>query len=208
MRKFAGLASVAMAVMALAATPASAAGNGGGGGGSFTLPACDNTDISPTAISCAGFYDGNLINGSPDDQPAILAALNLLGGYTGTALWSEKLENLNGSMTIDFNTPLNGLTYIGIHFGAARGDNGPGAQATAFYKFNALPGQQTFTLDGLDQFFITQYGGSSNAALFFTGDPDVTTAVPEPASWAMMILAAGFAGASLRRKRRAALLPA
>lgn len=226
MRKYVALISASMVAVALAAAPVAAKnnngnngggngnsnGNGNGNGGPTPTPSptptptsitldpiatqCSVGDISPTALSCSGFFAGNLLGGSPDKVAAQTLAINGLG-LTGGAVTSEKLEGLNGLKTINFNTFLTGLTYVGLHFGGANGGIGVGESATAFYKFDAGLGLDAFTID---------FDGSSNAVLFATGLPtDVTTAVPEPASWAMMILATGMAGASLRGKRRATL---
>lgn len=155
---------------------------------------CSLADISPGASACSGFYKGNLLGGSPDKQALTALALTDLG-FAGPVVTSEKLEGLNGLKVINFNKLLAGITVIGMHFGGANGDGGPGESSTAFYMFDAGP-------VGLDTFRITSFGGSSNAVLFSTG---VSTAVPEPATWGLMILTVGIAGTALRRKRRIAL---
>lgn len=216
MRKIFTLASAGLAALALAATPASAKNDKKPKDEtpaptpsptpsptptptSITLPPivtqCKTVDISPTAMKCSGFFAGNQLGNSKDMREVQGLALFDLG-FTGAVVRSETL-GLNGK-EINFKTLLFGITYVGLHFGGAIGDNGTGEQSTAFYKFDA--GET-----GLDIFTITALGGSSNAVLFATGEPDVTTPVPEPAAWAMMILAAGMAGGSLRAKRRTAL---
>jgi hypothetical protein len=69
---------------------------------------------------------------------------------------------------------------------------------TAFYKLNAgLGGLQTILLN------ITQ--GSSGFVMYKTSTPlsppPPQIAVPEPASWAMMIAGFGLVGASMRRRK-------
>ena len=44
--------------------------------------------------------------------------------------------------------------------------------------------------------------GCSNAILYTTGNPPPPPSVPEPATWAMMLLGFGAAGTALRRSRR------
>ncbi len=139
--------------------------------------------ISFTGISeqaCAGGYDKNLLKGTVQDPG--LAALKALG-YTGDGSFKEKLESLSGN-TIDFSTVLTGITFIGIHYGGAGDD---GSTATSFFRFDASTGVDKFTFNR---------EGLSNAVLFQTG------AVPEPATWAMMLLGFGGMGVAMRRARR------
>ncbi|HEX5378263.1 MAG TPA: PEPxxWA-CTERM sorting domain-containing protein [Phenylobacterium sp.] len=147
---------------------------------------CSINDISPTAQACAGFYDGNLLSGSPADILAQKNALALLG-FTWDGLNVEKIDTLNGSHIVDFDTLLKGVSYVGFHFG--NGQGGPG-NATAFYRLDAGA--------GLDQINLA-YNASSNAVLYFTNGGGI----PEPATWAMMITGFGLAGVALRRRRAA-----
>jgi hypothetical protein len=48
---------------------------------------------------------------------------------------------------------------------------------------------------------ITNGGGSANAIRFTVGDFAPNPAIPEPATWAMMIAGFGLVGASMRRRR-------
>jgi hypothetical protein len=147
--------------------------------------ACGLGDLGPSALACSGFYDGNLLNNAHvSEQQAALAAL----GFTWDGNWNavEKVENLNGSHTVDFSTLLQGVSFVAFHFG--NGQGGPG-QATAFYKIDAGAGLDTLTLN---------YNASSNAVLYSTTPGG---GVPEPATWAMMIAGFGLAGAALRRRR-------
>ena len=142
------------------------------------------TGITP--IECAGGYTGNLIAGNVSDATG-LSALAALGVSSG--IWSEKLPSLSGN-EINFSTLLTGLTVIGIHYGGgSRLGN-----ATSFFKFNAGTGVDSFTFD---------INGLSNAAVFSTGGdvPDPQGSVPEPATWAMMMLGFGAVGAMLRRRK-------
>jgi hypothetical protein len=158
--------------------------------------ACAITDVSPSATACSGFYDGNLLGGSADKKTAASAALLSLGLVTdGT--WLEAFDFGQGSNKVDFAAKLNGVTYIGIHFGA--GNDGPvhGHQGggTAFYKI-------TFAPDADLDFFFTGFpgGANSSARLYATAAP--TSVVPEPATWAMMIVGFGLAGSAVRVTRR------
>jgi hypothetical protein len=157
-------------------------------GSAQALVLCSDTDITPSALSCVGFFSGNLLSNSPANITAQTSALASLGltwdqNFTG----DEKLSPLSGSHTLDFSTLLTGISYIGIHFG--NGEGGPG-NGTAFYKLDAGAGLDTITL---------KYNASSDAVLYSVSP---VRGVPEPASWAMMIVGFLGVGGTLRRARR------
>lgn len=88
------------------------------------------------------------------------------------------------------------MTIIGVHYGNGVGSPGRptndtrgDGNDTAFYLFNAGAGLDTFTLG---------FNAASTVTLFQTGTPGV----PEPSTWAMMLMGFGAAGVALRRSRR------
>jgi PEP-CTERM motif len=165
----------AAASIGLMATPASAALT-------FNGTACQNSDLTPTALACTGFYSGNLTAASGPQVQDQIDALALLGfAWDGVQL--EKLDGLGGAQTINFSTLLSGLSYVSIHFG--NGQGGPG-NATGFYKIDGGAGLDTFN---------TIYRASSSAVLYST-----VPVVPEPATWAMMLFGFGLVGSALRRQ--------
>ena len=180
----------------------------------MAAPACSTGDITLAAISCAGFYDGN-VNGGDSSKISIQQdALELLGlsaaqiptGYSPVA----SAGSVNNAGEIVFNETLYGMTYIGIHFGG--GAKKPGSSAkifangtgggTAFYSFDAGSGLNSIKLN------ISAY---SNAVVYRTGSatppppPPPPPAVPEPATWAMLLLGFGLVGTAARRRRRVAV---
>ncbi len=175
MKKLPFIAVAGIAASFAVATPATAA-----------VVACSVTDLTPPAQACAGFFAGNLINGSPSGIAAQQSALASLGfTWDGTTVL-ETLSPLNSSLTVDFATLLQGISYIGIHFGASS----PGTvDSTAFYRVDAGTGLDVIGL---------RYTASSNARLYSTTP---TTVVPEPATWAMMLAGMGLAGAAMRRRK-------
>lgn len=209
MRKFALLAAAAIAATALGATPASATL------GPIVDP-CSAGFVSG-AIACQGYYGVNMITGTTnsattDDEKAAIQLLlngtastadtlptNNTGAYnppyTGldfdTVL--DSLTNLNNSATLNFGITLSGLTILGAHFG--NNIDSDVNNVTAFWLVD-LGDTSTNTLT------LADGTGSSNAQIFATNVPGV----PEPATWAMMLL--GFAGIGwqLRRKRSNAAL--
>lgn len=173
---------------------------------------CALSDIGSGASGCSGFYKGNLNGGSDAQNLATAAALNALlstDTFTGDnfkVLADLSSGDFNGA-SVNFGSLLYGLTVVSFHVGGANGEpGGVGYNGTAFYKFDA--GKQ-----GLAEFNFTR-PGLSNARLFQTGSappPCLSecgggfgiTAVPEPTTWAMMIVGFGGIGAVLRRRRTA-----
>ncbi|MBK8271544.1 MAG: hypothetical protein IPK89_00625 [Sphingomonadales bacterium] len=90
-----------------------------------TIPSCATIgldDIVPNALACAGYFQGNLLNtANLTEQTNALAGI----GLTWNGITLEKLDP--GAAVLNFNTVLNGLTWIGIHYGAGQGPvNAPG----------------------------------------------------------------------------------
>jgi len=169
--------------------------------------ACSLANITPTALACSGFYAGNLLSAQGvGAQQAGLAAI----GFTWNGNFSSvtKINSLGGLTNVDFSTanqnPLSGrlygISYVGLHFGNGAG---LGGQVTGFFKFDAgSAGLQSFNLNILN--------GSSGAVLYATnvspgggggGGGGGLGAVPEPASWAMLITGFGIVGIASRRRR-------
>lgn len=171
------LAAASVLAIASMATPASAVA---------IISSCSVVgldDIVPNAQACAGYYDKNVLKTDAGDLAKAdeVAALNLLG-LTGTIAALEKINNSG-----DFDTLLNGLTWIGVHYGRGNGPvNTPGG-VTAFYRFDAGT--------NLDSFSFTN-GSISGVALYSTG------VIPEPATWGLMILGIGGIGIAMRRRQR------
>lgn len=186
-------AFLAAASAVVATSPAMAGPKGGTT--ILTLPPtvgeCSTALTSPNAIDCAGYYDKNLING--DDIQEQIDAVALLGGtWSGDFDEAFKLEgsgDLSNGNQLNFGTTMFGLTIIGAHYGNVDGDAG---NVTVFWLFD-------FGTEGADFVTLTPTNGWSNAYLYTTGG---TPPVPEPATWAMMLLGFGAAGTAMRRSRR------
>jgi hypothetical protein len=154
---------------------------------------CASTDIVPNADACLGFYGSQLLSGNAGDiavQTQALAAL----GFTWDGL--TVLGNLSGLGGGDptFAAAMNGTTWLGIHWGGGAESPVPGQDTTSFYRFDAGTDLHTVLLN---------YGSSSDAKLYSTTGGG---AVPEPATWAMMLVGFGGLGALIRRRRSEAAL--
>jgi hypothetical protein len=148
---------------------------------------------SPSTVdSCIGWYTGNVLN-TPGNA-SINDALTQLG-YSGPAIVfanlpaANILAGLGGSSTIDFGQVLNGTVFVGLHFGgSAPGDAG---NNTAFFKIDAS-NLDTIQINPVDAI------GSSNAVLLTV----IPAGVPEPATWALMLLGFGGIGFAMRRQKQ------
>jgi len=163
------------------------------------------------AIACQGYYGGNLITGGVGSATTTteLNAINTLltnavsqgPGYTPPYLGVDydtvlgALANLNGTATLNFGLlNLSGLTILGAHFGNNI-ESDPN-NITAFWLLD-LGNTTTHTIT------LSNGQGSSNAQIFATGG---TPPVPEPATWAMMLIGFGGMGMAMRRSPRQKVL--
>lgn len=145
---------------------------------------CSSADLSGiTFLNCAGYNSGNLLSNSSSDLAAVKSIFSGLGFSNTSTTWSEKITNLNGSNTIDFATPLNGTSIIGIFKGAAD----TGVNGTAFYVVDAGTNLNAFKYN---------LSGSSSAALYL-----VTSPIPEPSTY-MLFLVGLLAVAFVANRRK------
>ena len=165
------------------------------------------------AIACQGYYGSNLITGttgqatSTDIQNIIFALLNGTPSTADSSPTSNtgdyhppysldydtilgSITGLNDSATFNFGSlNLSGFTVLGAHFG--NNIDSDVNNVTAFWLLD-LGATTTHTIT------LSDGQGSSNAQIFATGG-----AVPEPATWAMMLLGFGGIGMAMRGSRRA-----
>lgn len=198
------LALLAAAAIAATATPALA-------GPPAVTP--DTNPCSTTyvqyAIACQGYYTGNFFQGTAgqattDEAKAAIAILlsgsptptDTTGGYSPpyaldyNTILAAIPHQSDGDSTFDFGSlNLSGLTLFGAHFGK-NSDGGGASNISAVWLLDIPTDTHIVTL--------TDGKGVSNAQIFATGAP----AVPEPATWAMMLMGFGATGVAMRRRRR------
>ena len=201
------ITALAGAAIALAASPASAAGG---------PPDANPTDNPCTsgyaaaaggsdAIACEGYFGGNILQ--TNDAGAIQTAVDALlsstptdpnpqNGYVplpytyGGIL--ETIDSLNSTTNIaTFSALLSGQVIIGAHFGQNADPGAAGENSfTGFWLFNITTPTHSIVFD-------SALGTSNVVLLQNTGG-----AVPEPATWAMMLLGFGGIGFAMRRGRK------
>jgi hypothetical protein len=178
-------ASIAAAALAMAA-PASAALTLVGSGCSVTTP-------DPDAVACAGAYAGNLNDNNRIDD--LNAAVDVLMGtdvtnFTWTAVEATKDFFESSGQTLTFDALLYGEQIFSFHFGDAGSGDG---NYTVLYLFD-------FGAEGAGSVNLGANGFSNGVILPPPGG------VPEPATWAMMLIGFTGIGFAVRRGRKPGLL--
>lgn len=159
-----------------------------------TPPSCAVVSFNVMTLNCLGFFSDNLIaEGGWKLADAISYSDDLNPAATSLL---EKFDIASGhdADPLNFIKPLSGQTVIGLHFGGGTGYNG-----TAFWLLDIPNNTDAITWSSAVQ------NGISNAGLYYTRAPGGSApppAVPEPATWAMMLLGFGAIGVAMRKKQR------
>ena len=190
------------AVAAFSSTPAQAAdtltlvgtfsGNQCTGSGGFPTCVASGTTTGSGALT----HDGN---GSPS-----IIRLDSEGSFNVNSIFpsingSELTWSLDGTMLTYTYTPTGDdpiAHYLGLYQGGA-GTDADGNVNNPYLLFYSADGISTGTIN-----LATYYqnsGGFSHIDLFDTG---AGGGVPEPATWAMMLLGIGMIGSGARRRRQ------
>lgn len=193
--KFASLIGAAALVLGFAAAPAeaailftgSSAGCFGAGCSTFTTTAKDNPNL---------YFNSGSFSGSTDDTLAInLGSFNLATGtndYTGDLFTLEVLFTLPTGVTPNGSSSVFAATVNGQVKKGQNGDVFIDFDNTA-HNYSWAGGTFTLEVGDVSKFSV----GNGNS---ITGEITVTSAVPEPATWAMMLL--GFSGVGFLAYRR------
>lgn len=160
---------------------------------------CATAPLNPGADKCDGYFSNNVLSNSAADVAAQQSALDALlgaGNYTVdfNALKDAGLVVSGGDLTALNNLLANagGQVVLGIHWGnVPESGNTPYGNVSAFYLWDSATA---------GSIHLTDTQGYSNAVLYRS-----TPAVPEPATWAMMLLGFGAIGMASRRRRKPVL---
>jgi len=160
----------------------------------FTGGAYLATNGDPTNPA-AGYTDGAVLLNENGATSATLSLGSLLhAGQQYTLSFVAYGDNRPAPNDPNWSITVNGNTTLGI-------DHGPAAFAAGYLV------QATFIATGSDTFTFTQTSNHEASPIF--DDFSISAAVPEPSTWAMMIL--GFVGVGFvayRRKAKPALVAA
>lgn len=165
-----------------------------------TTCASYTTAILSGWTNCVGFYAGNLFSSSipqghiATQQNAVAALGGSFNGDFSSLHGFPSISDGEGPRTFNLGKTFYGETIIGAHFGNIGAPGDQYGNVSVFYKFN-------FGAAGANSLQFVQSRGLSNLYVYNGG------AVPEPATWAMLILGFGAVGGAMRlaRKRRDAL---
>ena len=196
-RRLAGLASLAGVLLAGAASAATVVG-----AHSVHVTSANNTWIQISELQAFDFSNVNVAlaaNGGVATAPNLYHPLSVPAN-ANDGVFPQAFPFIYHSGTGGSTDFLN-ITFAGAHTLASLTIYGEGDPACCSFR-------DIFNIDIRDAAGKSLYAGtldafnaSHSASVSFTRPPG--GAVPEPASWAMMILGFGLAGATIRSRRRA-----
>ncbi|MBN8816664.1 MAG: choice-of-anchor A family protein [Sphingomonas sp.] len=200
----------------------------GSGGGNFTSRVASNNALTADAHTLSAYFAGLTATGTLTSGQYTPNAATLVGSTSGInvftidgARWSQlyalSFSGLGSGAIVNIVGGGDYSNFINLNFGGLAAEN---------VLFNFVDAS-SITMNGWNvggtvlapDAFLTLRGGSVAGSVIvdgfhsegstigghaFTGLA-ATTAVPEPASWAMMIVGFGMVGAALRRRRRGAI---
>lgn len=190
----AAIASAAIAMPAVAATPIVSGGKLTGatgveiGGSSYDVAFLDGSCASVFGVCSASHFTFTTLSGATNASNALLAQV-FVNGPAGAF---DNRPNLIAGCSSSF--ACNVLTPYAQGLGVVLAGDAVNSFTTSLdFSIPAAIGANMSTAT-LDSYVYAKF------------TPSVTTAVPEPASWAMMFAGFGLMGAALRYRKRSARL--
>ncbi len=161
------------------------------------------------------------INGTFSGSSGQICVVNGCGGSGRFATSATAYFDVSSTIGLSFSSSIAAFGFYGTDIGDINGaltitllrNGGPSTVLNVGNTLNAPDGSLLFfgVIDTANPFDAIQFGNTAAGADFFgfddmiVGDArQVTGGVPEPSTWAMLILGFGAVGATLRRQRQAA----
>ena len=141
---------------------------------------------------------GEWLSTGPLSMATVTFDLGEVYEFNGVAIWNEDASSLS---TIIARIPFLG-SYSAFGFADARSDLGVAYGPTVSRHQNITSRYVTFDLYGCNRSGFA-HNGCGLGEVAFRSTKDAPAGVPEPATWAMMILGFGGIGAAMRGRRLA-----
>lgn len=170
-----------------------------------------------TSPPVTGFYNSTGVTGPQVTSAVTIHDANNTGYVMNGSGWSNLQTSGNnlfgtqsGSISFDFSSPVNGLSFDLINgtsaaqftvqlFGANQALIDSQLLSLGSWPSGSAVGHVSFADSGITNALITGDGDFAVDTISFNG------AVPEPSTWAMMLLGFGAIGFAARRRRALAL---
>lgn len=173
------------------------------------------TAVGAAALATASIANSAIIvNGSTNVDPSTVLANNTADPLKNTLTWGQDLTNQGGfSGSVDFSNNLSGLYSIIVS------SSTPGAVINTVSLAGILGTSGSFSTTGSTNSLslLVPFTGAGSYRVSFGGTAPANGAavtgnltfqlvpVPEPATWAMMLLGFGAIGMASRRSRKPVL---
>lgn len=174
---------------------------------------------NPPTLTFAG--SAGPINGTFSGSSGEICVTNGCGGSGRFATSATAYFDVSSTIGISFSTPIAAFGFYGTDIGDYNGqltmtlirNGGIDTVLNVPHTLGAANGSLLFygVIDTANPFDAIQFGNTQSGDDFFGFDDmivgdvqQVTGGVPEPSTWAMLILGFGAVGATLRRRQRQA----
>lgn len=173
-------------------------------------------EAQPTSLSFTGSAGTISANFAPSSG-IICATGASCDGFGRFATSGSKWFDVSSAFSATFSTPIAAFGFYGTDIGDINGqltvelirNGGPSSFLTVDNTARANNGSLLFwgVIDKNNPFDAIRFGNTASGSDFFgfddmtIGDVEQVTGVPEPATWAMMIVGMGAVGGALRRRR-------
>ena len=149
------------------------------------------------------FLNASLVNNNPDGSSNIAFGMNpvTFPGFSGSFTFTNSIA---GVYNLVLQTSTTGITFTSAALSG-------GGCTPLICTLGVLPGT-SLSLNGVilaaNTTYTFNFGGTNSRTStggVLNGNVSIDPAVPEPATWAMMLLGFGGIGLAMRRRRRPAL---